>query len=126
MIFCGLTGMSSPLSPSLLFLSLRAELTSDKGGIEITSDPGMTNGKVTFSVERLQEMFVVKFYISNNGASCVYFTYYTALHRIRCFTLMDKRRVTRACPLFLCPGEKKTSTICLNALLKLSEYIWFC
>uniref|UniRef100_A0A8C7CZM4 RNA helicase n=1 Tax=Oncorhynchus kisutch TaxID=8019 RepID=A0A8C7CZM4_ONCKI len=83
----------------------RAELTSDKGGIEITSDPEMTNGKVTFSVERLQETFAVKFYISNNGASCVYFTYYTALHRIRCFTLMDERRVTRACPLFLCPGE---------------------
>uniref|UniRef100_A0A8C7LVX8 RNA helicase n=1 Tax=Oncorhynchus mykiss TaxID=8022 RepID=A0A8C7LVX8_ONCMY len=101
----------------------RAELTSDKGGIEITSDPEMTNGKVTFSVERLQETFAVKFYISNNGASCVYFTYYTALHRIRCFTLMDERRVTRACPLFLCPGEKKSSTICLNALSKLSEFI---
>ncbi|CAB1314614.1 unnamed protein product [Coregonus sp. 'balchen'] len=83
----------------------RAELTSDKGGIEITSDPEMANGKVTFSVERLQEMFVVKFYISNKGASRVHFTYYTALHRIRCFTLMDEKRVTRACPLFLCPGE---------------------
>uniref|UniRef100_A0A8C8IBZ3 RNA helicase n=1 Tax=Oncorhynchus tshawytscha TaxID=74940 RepID=A0A8C8IBZ3_ONCTS len=104
----------------------RAELTSDKGGIEITSDPEMTNGKVTFSVERLQETFAVKFYISNNGASCVYFTYYTALHRIRCFTLMDERRVTRACPLFLCPGEKKSSTICLNALSNLSEFISLC
>uniref|UniRef100_A0A8C7D8R6 RNA helicase n=1 Tax=Oncorhynchus kisutch TaxID=8019 RepID=A0A8C7D8R6_ONCKI len=92
-------GAPEPFSPLLTSCS------ATPGGIEITSDPEMTNGKVTFSVERLQETFAVKFYISNNGASCVYFTYYTALHRIRCFTLMDERRVTRACPLFLCPGE---------------------
>ncbi|KAG7226804.1 hypothetical protein INR49_014153 [Caranx melampygus] len=80
-------------------------LIADKGGIEITSDPVMSGGKVQFTVERLRELFVVKFHIVNKGTNCIYFTFYTALHRIRCFTLEDERRVTRACPLFLCPGE---------------------
>ncbi|XP_071375982.1 putative helicase mov-10-B.1 isoform X2 [Centroberyx affinis] len=83
----------------------RKELTADKGGIEITSDPEAASGKVQFTVARLRELFLVRFHILNNGANCVHFTYYTALHRIRCFTLLDERRVTRACPLFLCPGE---------------------
>uniref|UniRef100_A0A3Q3VUE4 RNA helicase n=1 Tax=Mola mola TaxID=94237 RepID=A0A3Q3VUE4_MOLML len=81
------------------------KLTADKGGIMITSDPGETNGKVQFTVDCLKELFVVRFHITNKGPDCVHFTYYTALHRIRCFTLQDERRVTRACPLFLCPGE---------------------
>lgn len=83
----------------------RKALTADKGGIEITSDPVGPDGKVHFAVARLRELFVVKFHIVNKGSSSVHFTYYTALHRIRCFTLEDERRVTRVCPLFLCPGE---------------------
>lgn len=83
----------------------RKELTADKGGIEITSDPVANGGKVQFTVARLRELFVVRFHIVNKGPNCIHFTYYTALHRIRCFTLEDERRVTRACPLFLCPGE---------------------
>ncbi|XP_044071008.1 putative helicase mov-10-B.1 isoform X2 [Siniperca chuatsi] len=83
----------------------RKELTADKGGIEITSDPGASGGKVQFTVDRLKELFILKFHIVNKGANCVHFTYYTALHKIRCFILEDERRVTRACPLFLCPGE---------------------
>uniref|UniRef100_A0A667WMC0 RNA helicase n=1 Tax=Myripristis murdjan TaxID=586833 RepID=A0A667WMC0_9TELE len=84
----------------------REELTADKGGIEITSEPEATRGKVQFSVGRLKELFVINFHILNKGPNCIHFTYYTALHRIRCFTLIDERRVTRACPLFLCPGER--------------------
>lgn len=83
----------------------RKEHTADKGGIEITSDPVESGGKVQFAVDRLREPFVVRFHIVNKGTDNIHLTYYTALHRIRCFTLEDKRRVTRASPLFLCPGE---------------------
>lgn len=83
----------------------RKELTADKGGIEITSDPVASGGKVQFTVDHLKELFILKFHIMNKGTNCIHFTYYTALHKIRCFTLEDERRVTRACPLFLCPGE---------------------
>ncbi|XP_031157727.1 putative helicase mov-10-B.1 [Sander lucioperca] len=81
------------------------ELTADKGGIEITSDPAASGRKVQFTVDRLKELFILRFHIVNKGTNCIHFTYYTALHKIRCFTLEDERRVTRACPLFLCPGE---------------------
>ncbi|XP_074537209.1 putative helicase mov-10-B.2 [Halichoeres trimaculatus] len=83
----------------------RKVLTSDKGGIEITSDPAASGGKVKFTVERLNELFIIKFNILNKGTNCINFTYYTALHKFHCFTLKDERNVTRACPLFLCPGE---------------------
>ncbi|ROL44890.1 putative RNA helicase SDE3 [Anabarilius grahami] len=83
----------------------RAELIKDKGGVEITSDPKATKGKVTFTIKELGKLFVVKFHIVNRSESCIYFTYYTALHKMRCFTLVDKRRVNRVSPLLLCPGE---------------------
>ncbi|XP_033181897.1 putative helicase mov-10-B.2 isoform X2 [Anabas testudineus] len=83
----------------------RKVLTADKGGIEITSDPVASSGKVQFSTDRLRELFIIRFHIVNKGTNCIHFTYYTALHKIRCFTLEDERRVTRACPVFLCPGE---------------------
>ncbi|XP_034724950.1 putative helicase mov-10-B.1 [Etheostoma cragini] len=81
------------------------ELTADKGGIEVSSDPAAIGRKVQLTVDRLNELFVLRFHIVNKGTNCVHFTYYTALHKFRCFTLEDERRVTRACPLFLCPGE---------------------
>lgn len=84
----------------------RKKLTADKGGIEISSDPPMTNSKVWFSVENLSQLFIINFRIENKGQRSVHFTYYTALHRLRCFTLVDERRVTRVCPLYLCPGER--------------------
>ncbi|KAL6457776.1 hypothetical protein MHYP_G00330060 [Metynnis hypsauchen] len=83
----------------------RAELISDKGGIKITSDPKSTNGKVVFNIGLMDRVYVVKFHIINEGQNCIHFTFYTALHRMRCFTLVDERRVTRVCPLLLCPGE---------------------
>lgn len=85
--------------------SKRAELIKDKGGIEISSDPKATKGNVTFTIKELGKLFVVKFHIVNRSEVCVYFTYYTALHKMRCFTLVDKRRVNRVSPLLLCPGE---------------------
>uniref|UniRef100_A0A8B9H6G8 RNA helicase n=1 Tax=Astyanax mexicanus TaxID=7994 RepID=A0A8B9H6G8_ASTMX len=83
----------------------RAELISDKGSIKITSDPESTNGKVVLNIDLVDRVYVVKFHIENVGQNCIYFSFYTALHRMRCFTLVDERRVTRVCPLLLCPGE---------------------
>uniref|UniRef100_A0A8C1G729 RNA helicase n=1 Tax=Cyprinus carpio TaxID=7962 RepID=A0A8C1G729_CYPCA len=83
----------------------RADLIKDKGGVEITSVPKATKGKVTFIIKEQGKLFVVKFHIVNRGERCVYFTYYTALHKMRCFTLVDERRVNRVSPLLLCPGE---------------------
>ncbi|KAL6112550.1 mov10 [Pungitius sinensis] len=83
----------------------RKKLTADKGGVEITSDPVASGGKVQFTVDHLRELFLVRFHILNRGPSSVHFTFYAALHKIRCFTLEDERRVNRASPLFLCAGE---------------------
>ncbi|XP_046881375.1 putative helicase mov-10-B.1 isoform X1 [Hypomesus transpacificus] len=83
----------------------RKELTSDKGGIVMTSDPAVTEGKIHVSVGRLGQLFAVKFHILNEGKGSVQFTLYTALHRMSCFTLLDERRVTRTSPLLLSPGE---------------------
>lgn len=93
-----------------MLLCFRTELIKDKGGVEITSDPTATNGKITFVIKELGKLFVVKFHIVNRGQSCVYFTFYTALHNMRCFTLVDARRVNRVCPLLLCPGEDHPET----------------
>ncbi|XP_017335051.1 putative helicase mov-10-B.1 isoform X1 [Ictalurus punctatus] len=83
----------------------RPQLISDKGGIEVTSSPVGRNGKVVLNIELLDTVYVVKFQIVNKGQKCIHFTFYTALHRIRCFTLVDERRVSRVSPLLLCPGE---------------------
>uniref|UniRef100_A0A669B551 RNA helicase n=1 Tax=Oreochromis niloticus TaxID=8128 RepID=A0A669B551_ORENI len=45
------------------------ELTADKGGIEITSDPVESGGKVQFTVDRLREPFVVRFHITSRTSS---------------------------------------------------------
>ncbi|XP_072237821.1 putative helicase mov-10-B.1 [Leuresthes tenuis] len=83
----------------------REEMTADKQGIEITSEPAASGGKVQFTVSHHGEPFIVTFHIVNKGPNNINFIHYTALSRIRCFTLMDERRVSKACPLFLCPGE---------------------
>ncbi|KAK3556979.1 hypothetical protein QTP70_022320 [Hemibagrus guttatus] len=83
----------------------RPQLISDKGGIEIISSPKSRNGKVVLHIDLLDTVYVVKFEIVNKGQTCIYFTFYTALHRIRCFTLVCERRVSRVSPLLLCPGE---------------------
>ncbi|KAA0712698.1 putative helicase mov-10-B.1 [Triplophysa tibetana] len=92
----------------------RAKLIQDKCGVEITSDPKATKGKIAFVIKELGKLFVVKFHIVNRGQGCVYFTYYTALHKMRCFTLVDARRVNRVCPLLLCPDESYTVEVHYN------------
>lgn len=105
------------ISPhSHMLVCFRAKLIQDKCGVEITSDPKATKGKIGFIIKELGKLFVVKFHIVNRGQTCVYFTYYTALHKMRCFTLVDARRVNRVCPLLLCPGEDEpeTSSKCID------------
>ena len=106
-------------------LPCRKKLTADKWGIQITSDPAGQSGKVQFTVERLRESFILRFHILNKGTACIHFTYYTALHKMSCFTLEDERRVTRACPLFLCPGES-TATFCFHWQKNTEELINVC
>uniref|UniRef100_A0A8C3A0F6 RNA helicase n=1 Tax=Cyclopterus lumpus TaxID=8103 RepID=A0A8C3A0F6_CYCLU len=89
----------------------RKKLTADKWGIELTSDPAARGGKVHITVDRLRESVVLTFHILNKGTHCIHFTFYTALHKIRCFTLEDERRVDRASPLFLRPGETTNTPV---------------
>jgi len=100
----------------IMSISHRKEMTADKQGIEITSEPAASDGQVQFTVSRHGEPFVVTFHIVNKGPNNINFVYYTALSRVRCFTLVDERRVSKACPLFLCPGEthKHSSFVVLN------------
>uniref|UniRef100_A0A671KB94 RNA helicase n=1 Tax=Sinocyclocheilus anshuiensis TaxID=1608454 RepID=A0A671KB94_9TELE len=51
--------------------SFRAELIEDKGGVEITSDPKATKGKVMFIIKEQGKLFVVKFHIVNRGENCM-------------------------------------------------------
>uniref|UniRef100_A0AAQ4S9P5 RNA helicase n=1 Tax=Gasterosteus aculeatus aculeatus TaxID=481459 RepID=A0AAQ4S9P5_GASAC len=129
------SGPSTPMKPVLtpkkklateILHKLRVNrcesLTADKGGIEITSDPVASGGgKVQFTVGRLREPFLLRFHILNKGPDSVHFTSYTALHKIRCFTLEDERRVNRAAPLFLCPGESYEVVVCY----RLNHYGYF-
>lgn len=83
----------------------RARLVADKGGIQITSDPEAVDGKVHLNIQHLGKVVVVRFHILNKSTKGMYFNYYTALHRIRCFSLVDEKRVTRISPLLTAPGE---------------------
>uniref|UniRef100_A0A3P9P4N1 RNA helicase n=1 Tax=Poecilia reticulata TaxID=8081 RepID=A0A3P9P4N1_POERE len=83
----------------------RKEMMADKEGIQITSVPKGSDGVVHHTVAFEMQPFVIKFSILNNGANMVYFTKYTVLDRVRCYNLKDKRKVTKANPLPLCPGE---------------------
>ncbi|XP_043977046.1 putative helicase mov-10-B.1 isoform X1 [Gambusia affinis] len=83
----------------------RKEMMADKEGIQITSVPKGSDGVVHHTVPFEMQPFVVKFNVLNNGANMVYFTKYTVLDRVRCYNLKDVRKVTKANPLPLCPGE---------------------
>lgn len=67
----------------------------------------MENGKIQISVDRA-EVYELKLFVENTGLEAMYFTYYTALHWLQCFTLEDSRKVTRNNPLHLEPSEYDT------------------
>ncbi|XP_007546936.1 putative helicase mov-10-B.1 isoform X1 [Poecilia formosa] len=83
----------------------RKEMMADREGIQITSVPKGSDGVVHHTVAFEMQPFVIKFSILNNGSGMVYFTKYTVLDRVRCYNLKDVRKVTKANPLPLCPGE---------------------
>ncbi|KAM6976888.1 putative helicase mov-10-B.1 [Aplochiton taeniatus] len=83
----------------------KAQFISDKGGVSITSDHDLSEGKIHFCVEGVQE-YVVRMFVENSGASPVQFIYYSALHFISFFALEDQHKVTRNNPLHLGPGER--------------------
>nr|XP_046153547.1 putative helicase mov-10-B.1 [Oncorhynchus gorbuscha] len=88
------------------FKSDRAELISDRGGIRITSDHSVVDGLIKFSLESETEVYVVRLFLENSSSSPLFFTYYSALHRMTCFNLQDKQKVTRKNPLQLGPGDR--------------------
>uniref|UniRef100_A0A8C7R6U0 RNA helicase n=1 Tax=Oncorhynchus mykiss TaxID=8022 RepID=A0A8C7R6U0_ONCMY len=84
----------------------RAELISDRGGVRITSDHPVVDGLIKFSLESETEVYVVRLFLENSSPSPLFFTYYSALHRMTCFNLQDKQKVTRNNPLQLGPGDQ--------------------
>ncbi|XP_049608484.1 putative helicase mov-10-B.1 [Syngnathus scovelli] len=82
----------------------RARFISDKNGIVIRSDRGDFNdGSLCLELETNQ--YVVNLTVENTGNQSVLLTYYTALHKLSCFTLRDEHKVTRKNPLALQPGD---------------------
>ncbi|KAM4583240.1 putative helicase mov-10-B.1 isoform 3-T3 [Fundulus diaphanus] len=124
----------------ILQMMNRKEVTDDKEGIEITSKPEGSDGKVHLVVAFEKQPFVVSFNILNNGANDVHFINYTVLDRVRCYNLQDERKVTKANPLLLLPGESYNvavsyilnqcgyfpATICFEFQLELPEPVTFC
>ncbi|KAM3618064.1 uncharacterized protein V6R79_014760 [Siganus canaliculatus] len=95
------------LLASKLMKSLKTNRThfiSDKQGICIHSDHQFENGKLCLSVDECES--VVSLTVENGGTEPMYFTYYTPLHWLKNFTLTDERKVTKANPLCLNPGDK--------------------
>uniref|UniRef100_A0A3P8YH01 RNA helicase n=1 Tax=Esox lucius TaxID=8010 RepID=A0A3P8YH01_ESOLU len=69
----------------------------------ITSDHPVKDGLIKFSLESVH---IVHLFLKNSSSSPLLFTYYSALHRMSCFTLQDTQKVTRNNPLQLAPGEQ--------------------
>ncbi|XP_061531402.1 putative helicase mov-10-B.2 isoform X1 [Phycodurus eques] len=87
-----------------LLKNKRSTLISNKYKIVISSDPDFQNGLLLFDVET--EQHVVNVNVENTGTETLLFTYYTALHKLSCFTLKDEHKVTRKNPLSLKPGDR--------------------
>uniref|UniRef100_A0A3P9KYN0 RNA helicase n=1 Tax=Oryzias latipes TaxID=8090 RepID=A0A3P9KYN0_ORYLA len=99
----------------------RKEMLADKGGIIITSDPMISNGKVQVSVDLGKKHHVIGFHIVNRSPSCINFTYYTAISRIHHPSLEDERKVSRVNPVLLCSEESYDVVV----HYKLDQYGYF-
>ncbi|XP_061584230.1 putative helicase mov-10-B.1 [Cololabis saira] len=84
----------------------REGMTADKKGVKITSEPLPISGKVQLNTTDPRKTSIITFHIVNEGSNSIYFTYYTALTKIYCFTLEDEKHVKRRHPLTLGPGER--------------------
>ncbi|XP_077079162.1 putative helicase mov-10-B.2 isoform X2 [Siphateles boraxobius] len=83
----------------------RSVFIADKHGVRLFSELQIEDGKIQLCVERA-EVYELKLFVENTGQEAVYFTYYTALHWMQCFTLEDSSKVTRNNPLRLEPSKK--------------------
>ncbi|XP_051949737.1 putative helicase mov-10-B.1 [Xyrauchen texanus] len=80
----------------------RSEFIADKCGVRVYSKMKMEDGKIQIFVDNA-EVSELKLIVENTGQKAVYFTYYTALHWLQCFTLEDSNKVTRNNPFCLEP-----------------------
>uniref|UniRef100_A0A3P8S1T5 RNA helicase n=1 Tax=Amphiprion percula TaxID=161767 RepID=A0A3P8S1T5_AMPPE len=95
----------------------RAQFIADKHGICISCDhKPFENGKLGLLVKDTYEC-VIKLNVKNTGTEPVYFTYYTALHWLKYFTLMDEHKVTKLSPLSLKPGDSYEIQVQFNCSL---------
>uniref|UniRef100_A0AAQ5ZAQ5 RNA helicase n=1 Tax=Amphiprion ocellaris TaxID=80972 RepID=A0AAQ5ZAQ5_AMPOC len=93
------------------FCTHRAQFIADKHGICISCDhKPFENGKLGL-------LCVIKLNVKNTGTEPVYFTYYTALHWLKYFTLMDEHKVTKLSPLSLKPGDSYEIQVQFNCSL---------
>uniref|UniRef100_A0A3Q3WG00 RNA helicase n=1 Tax=Mola mola TaxID=94237 RepID=A0A3Q3WG00_MOLML len=109
----------------------RTQFISDKNGIRINSDALFEDGKLRLCVDEFEVLIlsveshepivdcgaimnvvyflliqcVINLMVENDGTEPVYFTYYTPLHWLKGFTLMDELKVTKTNPLCLKPGD---------------------
>ncbi|KAK7146112.1 hypothetical protein R3I93_013748 [Phoxinus phoxinus] len=88
----------------------RSVFIEDKRGVRVSSDHQIEDGKIQLCVERA-EVYELKLFVENTGQEAVYFTYYTLLHWLPCFTLEDSRKVTRINPHRLEPRERYEVTL---------------
>ncbi|XP_065103210.1 putative helicase mov-10-B.2 [Paramisgurnus dabryanus] len=88
----------------------RSVFIADKFGVRVFSEVPMEDGKIQISVDRA-EVYELKLFVENTGQEVVYFTYYTPLHWLQCFTLEDSKKVTRVNPLCLKPREQYEVTV---------------
>ncbi|XP_051805005.1 putative helicase mov-10-B.2 isoform X2 [Acanthochromis polyacanthus] len=94
----------------------RAQFIADKHGISISCDQPFENGKLRLPVQDTYEC-VIKLKVENTGTEPVYFTYYTPLHWLKYFTLMDEHKVTKLKPLLLKPGDSYEIQVLFNCSL---------
>lgn len=90
----------------------RSFFIADKHGVRVSSELYTEFGKIHMCVDQA-EVYELKLFVENTGQDAVYFTYYTALHWLHCFTLEDSRKVTRSNPLRLEPCKLFSCTMLL-------------
>ncbi|XP_068603628.1 putative helicase mov-10-B.2 [Brachionichthys hirsutus] len=81
----------------------RDRFIADKNDVCITSDHQFNQGKLDLTVDTYES--VLNLTVKNTGTKPVYFTYYTPLHWLKYFTLIDEFKVTKKNPLILKPGS---------------------
>ncbi|XP_051949735.1 putative helicase mov-10-B.2 isoform X2 [Xyrauchen texanus] len=91
-------------------LTIMSVFIADKHGVRVSSDREIIDGEIQINVDSA-EVYMLKLFVENTGQEAVYFTYYTTLQWLQCFTLEDSKKVTRNNPLRLEPREQYEVTV---------------